>query len=79
VVKKALDSRKFLHVTWLNIYRHDFIRKHNHFEPGLRHQDIPWTTEVLLAAERVQYTSERSTTTTFTLHRCRISRTMTTR
>jgi hypothetical protein len=56
----ALDSRKFLHVTWLNIYRHDFIRKHNfHFEPGLRHQDIPWTTEVLLAAERVQYTSER--------------------
>ena len=31
-----------------------------HFEPGLRHhQDIPWTTEALLAAERVQYTSEQ--------------------
>ncbi len=59
-LKKALDSRKFLHVTWLNIYRHDFIRQHGfRFEPGLRHQDIPWTTEVLLAAERVQYTSER--------------------
>lgn len=59
-LKRALDSRKFLHVTWLNIYRHDFIRQHGFsFEPGLRHQDIPWTTEVLLAAERVQYTSEQ--------------------
>lgn len=59
-LKQALDSRKFLHVTWLNIYRHDFIRQHHfHFEPGLRHQDIPWTTEALLAAERVQYTSQQ--------------------
>ncbi|EOC0417595.1 glycosyltransferase [Cronobacter malonaticus] len=59
-LKKALDSRKFLHVTWLNIYRRDFIKQHDfYFEPGLRHQDIPWTTEVLLAAERVQYTSEQ--------------------
>lgn len=33
-LKQALDSRKFLHVTWLNIYRHDFIRQHHfHFEP----------------------------------------------
>ncbi|KDF17007.1 hypothetical protein AF47_03750 [Klebsiella aerogenes MGH 61] len=59
-LKQALDSRKFLHVTWLNIYRRDFINQHHfHFEPGLRHQDIPWTTEALLAAERVQYTSEQ--------------------
>ena len=59
-LQRALASRKFLHVTWLNIYRHDFIRQHGfRFEPSLRHQDIPWTTEVLLAAERVQYTSER--------------------
>lgn len=59
-LKRALDSRKFLHVTWLNLYRHDFIREHGFtFEPGLRHQDIPWTTEVLLAAGRVQYTHER--------------------
>ncbi|EOG5373291.1 glycosyltransferase [Cronobacter turicensis] len=59
-LKTALNSRKFLHVTWLNIYRREFIQKYDfHFEPGLRHQDIPWTTEVLLAAERVQYTSEQ--------------------
>lgn len=55
-LRMALDSRKFLHVTWLNIYRSQFIKQHGFsFEPGLRHQDIPWTTEVLLAAERVQY------------------------
>lgn len=55
-LKMALDSRKFLHVTWLNLYRSQFIKQHEFsFEPGLRHQDITWTTEVLLAAERVQY------------------------
>ncbi|MGQ3905183.1 glycosyltransferase [Mixta calida] len=58
-LKQALDSRKFLHVTWLNIYRHDFLTAHNFiFEPGLRHQDIPWTTEILLTATRVQYTDK---------------------
>ncbi|VTN12605.1 putative glycosyl transferase [Raoultella terrigena] len=27
-LKQALDSRKFLHVTWLNIYRREFIMQH---------------------------------------------------
>lgn len=59
-LKQALNSHKFLHVTWLNIYRRAFITEHGfHFEPGLRHQDIPWTTEVLLTAERVQYTDRQ--------------------
>lgn len=58
-LQRALTSRKFLHVTWLNIYRHDFIKDQGFtFEHGLRHQDIPWTTEVLLTARRVQYTDE---------------------
>ncbi|MDV7024239.1 glycosyltransferase [Atlantibacter subterranea] len=58
-LEMALRSRKFLHVTWLNIYRHDFIKEHGfRFEPGLRHQDIPWTTELLLTAKRVQYVDE---------------------
>ena len=58
-LQMALNSRKFLHVTWLNIYCHDFIKRQGFtFEPGLRHQDIPWTTEVLLSAERVQYIDE---------------------
>ncbi|MEG0279861.1 MAG: glycosyltransferase [Morganella sp. (in: enterobacteria)] len=59
-LKRALDSRKFLHVTWLNLYRSAFLRGHNYrFEPGLHHQDIPWTTELLLTAERVEYIDER--------------------
>jgi len=58
-LQRALTSRKFLHVTWLNIYRHYFIKDQEFtFEHGLRHQDIPWTTEVLLTARRVQYTDE---------------------
>lgn len=63
-----------------NIYRHDFIRQHHfHFEPGLRHQDIPWTTEALLAAGACSTPVSSSMITTFTLSRCRISRTTTTR
>ena len=58
-LQMALESRKFLHVTWLNIYRHAFIKEQGfRFEHGLRHQDIPWTTEVLLTARRVQYIDE---------------------
>jgi heptose III glucuronosyltransferase len=58
-LQMALTSRKFLHVTWLNIYRHEFIKAQGFtFEQGLRHQDIPWTTEVLLTAKRVQYVDE---------------------
>ncbi|MEQ4924408.1 glycosyltransferase [Proteus hauseri] len=59
-LKIALESKKFLHVTWLNIYRREFLLAHGYrFEPGLHHQDIPWTTEVLLTAERVEYIDER--------------------
>ncbi|WP_193015621.1 glycosyltransferase [Proteus sp. FME41] len=59
-LKMALNSKKFLHVTWLNIYRREFLLAHGHyFEPGLHHQDIPWTTEVLLTAKRVKYIDER--------------------
>ncbi|KAA1189876.1 glycosyltransferase [Photorhabdus heterorhabditis] len=58
-LQQALNSRKFLHVTWLNIYKRAFLAKHNYqFEPGLHHQDIPWTTELLLTANRVQYIDE---------------------
>lgn len=56
----GLSSRKFLHVTWLNLYRLEMLRQHNFFfEPKLHHQDIPWTTEVLLVAKRVQFINEQ--------------------
>lgn len=56
----GLSSRKFLHVTWLNLYRLELIRQHNFsFEPKLHHQDIPWTTELLLVAKKVQFINEQ--------------------
>lgn len=59
-LEMALNSKKFLHVTWLNIYRREFLLAHGYyFEPGLHHQDIPWTTEALLTAKRVKYIDER--------------------
>ncbi|MBC8392890.1 MAG: glycosyltransferase, partial [Deltaproteobacteria bacterium] len=52
----AIASRHFIHVVYLHIYQHDFLRRHQfQFIPGRRHQDVVWTTEVLLAAKRVAY------------------------
>lgn len=58
-LEKALKSRRFIHVVWLAVYRLDFIKQHQlYFEPGLHHQDIPWTTEVMFNAQRVKYLSK---------------------
>ncbi|TQI80968.1 heptose III glucuronosyltransferase [Serratia fonticola] len=58
-LETALKSRKFIHVVWLAVYRLDFIKQHGlYFEPGLHHQDIPWTTEVMFNAKRVKYLSK---------------------
>lgn len=56
---KALATNRYLHVVWLGIYRRSLINDLNlQFEPGLHHQDIPWTTELMLNARRVRYTDE---------------------
>lgn len=56
---KALSSNRYLHVVWLGIYRRSLIEQLNLlFEPGLHHQDIPWTTELMLNARRVRYTEQ---------------------
>ncbi len=58
-LEAALKSRRFIHVVWLAVYRLDFIKQHElYFEPGLHHQDIPWTTEVMFNAQRVKYLSK---------------------
>lgn len=55
----ALKTRRYMHVVWLGIYRRALIEEHQLlFEPGLHHQDIPWSTEFMLLAKRVRYTSE---------------------
>lgn len=56
---KALATNRYLHVVWLGVYRRVLIDQLNlQFEPGLHHQDIPWTTELMLNARRVRYTDE---------------------
>lgn len=56
-LKTALATNRYLHVVWLGVYRLELIKKHGlYFEPGLHHQDIPWTTEVMFNARRVRYT-----------------------
>ena len=53
----ALKTRRYMHVVWLGIYRRELIEQLQlYFEPGLHHQDIPWTTEFMLNAQRVRYT-----------------------
>ncbi|MBU9833873.1 glycosyltransferase [Rahnella sp. L72c] len=58
-LKMALATNRYLHVVWLGVYRLQLIKKHNlYFEPGLHHQDIPWTTELMFNARRVKYTQK---------------------
>ncbi|PIF24101.1 glycosyltransferase [Candidatus Pantoea floridensis] len=58
-LNKALQTRRYMHVVWLGIYRRELIEQLQlYFEPGLHHQDIPWTTELMLNAKRVRYTDQ---------------------
>ncbi|PJZ05191.1 glycosyltransferase [Pantoea rodasii] len=55
----ALQTHRYMHVVWLGIYRRELIEQNNlTFEPGLHHQDIPWTTEFMFNAKRVRYTDQ---------------------
>lgn len=58
-LKMALATNRYLHVVWLGVYRLELIKKNSlYFEPGLHHQDIPWTTELMFNARRVRYTQQ---------------------
>lgn len=58
-LKTALSTRRWLHVVWLGAYRMSLIKELNLlFEPGLHHQDIPWSTEFMFNAKRVRYTEQ---------------------
>lgn len=58
-LRRALATRRYLHVVWLGIYRLSLIKQLDlRFKPGLHHQDIPWTTELMFNARRVRYTQD---------------------
>lgn len=55
----ALASRRWTHVVWMGVYRRALITDNNiTFAPGLHHQDILWSTEVMFNATRVRYTEQ---------------------
>ncbi|HAT3903846.1 TPA: glycosyltransferase [Citrobacter koseri] len=58
-LRMGLASRRWTHVVWMGVYRRALIEKHAiSFVPGLHHQDILWTTEVMFNATRVRYTEQ---------------------
>lgn len=58
-LRMALASRRWTHVVWMGVYRHELIKQCNlKFVPGLHHQDILWSTEFMYNATRARYTEE---------------------
>ncbi|WP_224688558.1 glycosyltransferase [Escherichia fergusonii] len=58
-LRLALASRRWTHVVWMGVYRREILIKNNiKFIPGLHHQDIIWSTEVMFNALRVRYTEQ---------------------
>ena len=55
-LRHRLLDRSLLHMVWMHVYRREWLERHGlRFVPGLIHEDVPWTTQALLLAERVTY------------------------
>jgi glycosyltransferase involved in cell wall biosynthesis len=55
-LRQRLKAGRFLHMVWMHLYRRDFVEAHHfRFIPRLIHEDVIWTTKVLLAAQRIIY------------------------
>lgn len=55
-LRLRLGKNHLPHMVWMHLYRREFLRKGGwQFVPGLIHEDVIWTTEVLLAARRLAY------------------------
>jgi heptose III glucuronosyltransferase len=51
---RAVADGAMRHYIWCHLYRRSFLENHRlRFLPGITHQDIVWTNEVMLAASRV--------------------------
>ncbi len=55
-LRQRLQQKRLMHMVWMHLYRRTFIVEHGFsFVPRLIHEDVIWTTRVLLSAERVRY------------------------
>jgi glycosyltransferase involved in cell wall biosynthesis len=53
---QRLQQDRLMHMVWMHLYRRDFLIQHGFsFIPRLVHEDVIWTTKVLLKAQRVRY------------------------
>jgi len=57
-LRERLQRRQFFHFVWLHLYRRSFVDRLGlrFFEPWI-HEDVPWSTRVLLEAGRVRYSA----------------------
>ena len=57
-LRQRLQEGRLMHMVWMHLYRRDFLTRHGFsFIPCLVHEDVIWTTQLLLKAERVRYDS----------------------
>ncbi len=55
-LRQRLGAGRLLHMVWMHLYRREVIEANRlRFIPPLVHEDVIWTTRVLLAARRVRY------------------------
>jgi glycosyltransferase involved in cell wall biosynthesis len=55
-LRARLRMRTFLHMVWMHVYRRELIESRAmRFVVPYIHEDVPWTTRMLLAAERLMY------------------------
>src|SRR5436190_8980802 len=55
-LRNRLRNRTFLHMVWMHVYRRSLIESLGmRFVAPFIHEDVPWTTRMLLASERLVY------------------------
>lgn len=55
-LRARLRSRNLLHMVWMHVYRRELIESRAmRFVAPLIHEDVPWTTRMLLASDRLMY------------------------
>lgn len=55
-LRARLRTRTFLHMVWMHVYRRELIESRAmRFVAPFIHEDVPWTTRMLLASERLMY------------------------
>jgi heptose III glucuronosyltransferase len=55
-LRARLRARTFLHMVWMHVYRRGLIESRAmRFVAPFIHEDVPWTTRMLLASERLMY------------------------